>query len=134
MFVDACAVIAILAREADAEAYQAALDRAPDPFMSPLAAWEAVLVLARPDQMNCSFSQALRVVTRWLDANDVALRDGTHPQDVLSHAVLVAESHGIGKRALSNFDCFHYAHAKAAGAPLLTLDRLLRETDVTTVP
>ena len=46
----------------------------------------------------------------------------------------VAEKHGIGKRALSNFDCFHYAHAKVAGAALLTYDRLLRETDVPTLP
>jgi ribonuclease VapC len=48
--------------------------------------------------------------------------------------VSVAERHGLGKRYLSNFDCFHYAHAKAAGAPMLTLDRLLRETDIETLP
>ena len=53
---------------------------------------------------------------------------------LLAHAVAVAERHGIGKRALSNFDCFHYAYAKAAGAPLLTLDKRLRQTDAPTEP
>lgn len=134
MFVDACAVIAILADEPEAQAYQAALKQARDPFMSSLAAWEVVLVLARPEQMNCSLSQSLRLLLRWLDANGIALRESDKPQDLLSHAVSVAETQGVGKRALSNFDCFHYAHAKTVGAPLLTLDRLLRETDVQTVP
>jgi ribonuclease VapC len=46
----------------------------------------------------------------------------------------VAEKHGIGRRALSNFDCFNYAYAKACGVPLLTLDRLLRQSDVATEP
>jgi ribonuclease VapC len=46
----------------------------------------------------------------------------------------VAEQSGLGKRHLSNLDCFHYAHAKAAGVPLLTLDRLLRDTDAETLP
>ena len=51
-----------------------------------------------------------------------------------AYAVAVAEAHGVGKRELSNFDCFHYAYAKAAGEPLLTLDRRLRATDVETRP
>jgi len=50
------------------------------------------------------------------------------------HAVAVAEQHGLGRRALSNFDCFHYAYAKATGDPLLTLDERLRATDVETKP
>jgi ribonuclease VapC len=62
------------------------------------------------------------------------LRETGAPRDVLHHAVAAAERHGIGRRALSNFDCFHYAFAKAGGIPLLTLDRLLRETDVPTLP
>ena len=64
----------------------------------------------------------------------LSLREPASPREVLSYAVAVAEKHGLGKRHLSNFDCFHYAHAKAAGVPLLTLDRLLRETDIETLP
>ncbi len=74
------------------------------------------------------------VVVEWLDARRIALREAGSPRDVLAHAVSVAERHGIAKRHLSNFDCFHYAHAKQMGAPLLTLDWLLRDTDVGTLP
>lgn len=134
MLIDACAIIAIMSEESDAAAYQDAIDSASMTFTTALSAWEAVLVLARPEQLNCTFSQAQRLVLRWLDANEIELREPGNPYDILTHAVAVAETHGVGKRALSNFDCFHYAHAKAAGVPLLTLDRLLRETDLATVP
>ncbi|BCH19880.1 hypothetical protein [Mesorhizobium sp. L-2-11] len=42
----------------------------------------------------------------------------------------MAEKHGIGKRSLNNFDCFHYVYTKVADVTLLTLDQKLRETDI----
>jgi len=74
------------------------------------------------------------VVTTWLEARQIELREPTSPREVLSYAAAVADKHGLGRRHLSNFACFHYAHAKADGSPLLTLDRLLRATDVETLP
>ncbi len=134
MFVDACAMISIMAQEDTANVYRAALDQAADRFTSPLAAWEAILVMARPGQLDCSFAAAEAVLIDWLEDNEIDLREPTPPSAVLSYAVAVADQLGVGKRALSNFDCFHYAHAKAAGVPLLTLDALLRQTDVETLP
>ena len=124
----------MFAGEETAFAYEAALERAVSPFTSTLAAWEAIIVLSRPDQLDCRYSAAEAVVTEWLDLRQIALRDVGSPRDVLSAAIAVAEKHGIGRRALSNFDCFHYAYAKVAGEPLLTLDQLLRQTDVVTLP
>lgn len=69
-----------------------------------------------------------------MDENRITLREGGELHAIPAHAVAVAERHGVGKKALSNFDCFHYAQAKAAGAPMLTLDALLRQTDVETLP
>lgn len=134
MFVDACAIISIFMKEDSKLAYEAALHTAGDPFTSPLAAWEAIVILSHPDRLNLSYSAAHADVIEWLDTMNVDLRDTGRPRDVLWHAVAVAERHGISRRAFSNFDCFHYAHAKVAGAPLLTLDRLLRETDVEALP
>ena len=134
MFVDACAIVSIMAGEDTAPAYEAALAQADQAFTSPMAAWEAIIVLSRPDQLDCRYSQAGEAVVEWLDARGVELREAGPPREVLKYAVDVAEAHGIGRRALSNFDCFHYAHAKAAGARLLTLDQLLRRTDVPTAP
>jgi ribonuclease VapC len=134
MFVDACAIVSMMAGEDTASAYEAALAQADLAFTSPMAAWEAIIVLSRPDQLACRYSQAAGAVVEWLDARGVELREAGTPHEILKYAVEVAEAHGIGRRALSNFDCFHYAHAKAAGARLLTLDQLLRRTDVPTAP
>ncbi len=73
-------------------------------------------------------------MTEWLDARNIAIRHSASPRVLLSHAVRAAENYGIGRRYLSNFDCFHYAEAKTAGVPLLTLDNLLRATDIETQP
>jgi ribonuclease VapC len=134
MFVDACAIVSIIAGEETAIAYEGALAATTEAFTSPMAAWEAIIVLSRPDQLNCRYHQAEQVVVEWLAARNIALRDPATPARILTYAVAVAEKHGIGKRALSNFDCFHYAYAKAAGCSLLTFDKLLRETDVEQVP
>ncbi len=134
MFVEACAIISIFMKEGTAAAYRDALRDAEAPFTSPLAAFEAVIILARPDRLNSSYGETLKDVLDWLQLYGVDLREASDPNALLANAVAVAQQHGLGKRALSNFDCFHYAHAKAAGAPLLTLDRLLRETDVETLP
>jgi ribonuclease VapC len=134
MFVDACAIVSLMAGEETAPAYDAALAQAEAPFTSPMAAWEAIIVLSRPDQLDCRYSDAAAAVVEWLDARGIDLREAPSARDVLTYAVEVAERHGVGRRALSNFDCFHYAYAKADGAPLLTLDQLLRQTDVATKP
>jgi ribonuclease VapC len=133
MFVDACAIVSLMAGEDTAEAYEGALAKAPSPFTSPLAAWEAIIVLSRPDQLDCAYGQAESAVVEWLDARGIDIREAGSPRAFLSFAVAVAQKHGIGKRHLSNFDCFHYAHAKVAGEPLLTLDQLLRQTDAVTL-
>lgn len=134
MFVDACAIVSLMAGEDTAEAYERALAKSTLPFTSPLAAWEAIIVLSRPDQLDCAYGQAESAAVEWLDARGIDIREAGSPRALLSFAVAVAQKHGIGKRHLSNFDCFHYAHAKVAGEPLLTLDQLLRQTDASTLP
>ena len=91
-------------------------------------------MLSRPDQLNCGFREVERVVIEWLEERNIALRESERPREVLALAVAVAETHGLGKRALSNLDCFHYAYAKAADTPILTMDRLLKATDAETLP
>jgi ribonuclease VapC len=45
MFVDDCAIIAILGGEPSAPVYVAEIDKATAPWTSSLAAWEAIIVL-----------------------------------------------------------------------------------------
>nr|CAD6599345.1 PIN domain-containing protein [Rhizobium sp. Khangiran2] len=134
MFVDACAIISLMAGEDTADAYEEALLGAASPFTSALTAWEAIIILSRPDQLDCSYRDAEGAVLEWLDDRKIELRETGQPRESLHHAVAVAQDRGIGRRYLSNFDCFHYAHAKVMGLPILTTDRLLRETDVDTKP
>lgn len=134
MFVDACAIVALMAGEASADQYEGVLSSSTAPYTSTLAAWEAIIILSRPDQLNCRYSDAEGAVVEWLEARNIRLREPGSPRRVLAYAVAVAEQHGIGRRALSNFDCFHYAYAKAMRSPMLTLDQLLRDTDLDTLP
>lgn len=134
MFIDACAIVSMMAGEETAEAYEEALLSTTSPFTSPLAAWEAIIILSRPGQLDCRYGDAEGAVVEWLEARGIELRELARPREVLHYAIAVAERHGIGRRYLSNFDCFHYAYAKALTQPMLTMDRLLRETDVDTQP
>jgi ribonuclease VapC len=134
MFVDACAIVSIMSQEDSAQSYQLALDDADETITSALAAWEAVLVLSRIDKYNCSFNESKNFVLRWLASQQIKLISAHSPGDILAKAVDVAEKHGVGKRGLSSMDCFHYAYAKQIGAPLLTLDQALRNTDITCLP
>lgn len=135
MFVDACAIVSMFVGEPDAAAYNAALEYADHPITSPLAMWEAVVVLARPEKLDTTFEMSLTAVRLWIADRGIALQHpSTTPDHILDLAVEVASRHGLGKKRLNVLDCFHYAHARAAGVPILTNDRLLRATDVATAP
>lgn len=92
MFVDACVIISIVTGEDTAPVYDAVLSVSDTAFTSPLAAWEAIMVLARPDHLNCTYTEAEIAVTEWLTERQIALRDPTSPREMLSHAVAVAEN------------------------------------------
>jgi ribonuclease VapC len=134
MFVDACAIISILSGEETRATYLAALTAADAAQTSPLAAFEAVLILARPEKLGLSLDLTCRLVLDWLDDQDIELRESGEPHSLLAHAVEAASRFGVSKRALSVQDCFHYAQAKTAAQPLLTLDETVRRTDVVVVP
>lgn len=134
MFVDACAIISIMTGEETAHDYTSELERSPEACTSAMAAWEAILILARPEQFGCSFAKSQAFVLRWLEERHIEILEPNSPRDVLAFAVSVAEKHSVSKRSLSALDCFHYAYAKALEVPLLTLDQALRKTDVTCLP
>jgi len=134
MFVDACAIVSLITAEPTAAAYDAALGQANAPCTSVMAAWEAIIVLSHPAKLNLPCTRTETVVVAFLEARNIELVEPNSPRTVLSYAVAVAEKHGVGRRALSNFDCFHYAYAKSRRLSLLTLDERLRQTDVQTLP
>lgn len=134
MFVDACAIVSLITDEPTAPAYDEALRNADHAATSILAVWEAVIVLSHPLKLDRPYRLVETIVLAWMEQRGIRLSEPASPREVLSHAIAVAEKYGTGKRRLSSFDCFHYAYAKALGAPLLTLDEKLRETDIPTLP
>lgn len=134
MFIDACALVAIFSKEADAAAYESAIDEAATAWTTAIAVFETVLVLARPEKLGLSVEAIYDILIGYLEYREIELKELGPPQEILKHALLVAVRHGVSRKKLSAFDCFHYAAAKTAGSPILTLDKLLRDTDVPTLP
>jgi ribonuclease VapC len=128
MFVDAPALVGILARETDAPIFADRLREAERVFTSPVAIYEAVLGLARA--RNMSIGDAERAVANFLSA---------------AHAEIIPISPEIGRGAISAFDrfgrgrhparlnmgdCFAYACAKSLAVPLLFKGDDFSQTDV----
>ncbi len=134
MFLDACAIIAMMSDEITKPEYSQAFLEASEPCTSAIAVFEAILVMARPERLNCTFLIAEAFVVDWLELQNIKLKAPSSQREVLSHAIAVAHEKGLSRRSLSSFDCFHYAYAKALKMPLLTLDQKLRETDLVCLP
>lgn len=142
MFIDASAIVAILAREITADTLIDRIERAGGPFVvSPLVRFEATLALARarspargraprrPDPRR--IRRAKKLVDEFLaeiGAADIAIDTG-----IGDGALEAAGRYGkvAGHPAKLNFgDCFAYACAKAAGAPLLYTGSDFAKTDL----
>lgn len=128
MFIDASAIVAILAREAGAEDLEARLDAAPQRFTSAMAIYEASLALARLRAL--SITGALELVTRFLRAAgaEVAMIG----EDEAALALDAFERFGRGRHpaALNMGDCFAYACARRLDAPLLYKGDDFSQTDL----
>ena len=75
MFVDACAIIALLSDEPEAERVSQAIAGASKRITSPVAVLEAVLGLARPDKFGLSVEALEPLVMEFLDERGIEVRD-----------------------------------------------------------
>jgi ribonuclease VapC len=128
MFLDASAIIAIIARDSDAASLAARLGQAARVITSPIAVYEAVLGLARVG--NTSISDAASVLDQFLmeiDATMVAI-DAPCGRE----AITAFERFGKGRHpaALNLGDCFAYACAMTRDEPLLFKGNDFPQTDV----
>lgn len=130
MFVDASAMVAILAGEPEAAAFTEALDRAETRITSPIAVFETVLGLTR--LRHATVDEAEADVTEFLRLADIACVPIT-PQD--THSALLAFARygkGRGHPAQLNLgDCFAYAVARSHDVALLFKGNDFSQTDVT---
>lgn len=134
MYVDACAIIAVLSEEPEAVRVSDALRNAERPFTSPVAVLEAALGLARPDKFGVAVETAGDMVLEFLDARGIAVRDLPPAVETTRLALSAAQRYRAGRHGLNLGDCLHYACAKHFGVPILATADEFRATDLETMP
>jgi ribonuclease VapC len=141
MFLDASALVAMLAREPGYEALLSkVLNAAPPVLVSPLVRFEAALAVARtkagtanhPTSARAAFILAARDIVDGflLELNAV---DYSINREIGAGALDAAATYGkvVGHKAALNMgDCFAYACAKASDEPLLYKGNDFSETDL----
>ena len=117
MFVDASAIVAMLAREDDASALSERFTRAESISTSTLAIYEAVLGLSRAQSISISDAETA--------VGDLLSHAGAEIIPITAEigraAVRAFERYGRGRHParLNMGDCFAYACARALDVPLL---------------
>ena len=128
IFVDASAMVAILAEEPDATRLIRRLDEAKSPITSPVAVYETATALSR--KLNQAHAASLSQVERFLDAANirvVPITPGDGERALTAHARFGKGRHPA---RLNLGDCFAYACAKAHGARLLFVGEDFPQTDI----
>lgn len=133
MFIDACAVIAMLSGEAEAERVASALAGANQRLTSPVAVLEAVIGLARPDKFNMPIDVVEKIVLEFCEERRIEICDLPPATVTTTLALSAAHRYRSGRRGLNLGDCLHYACAKHYDVPILATGGEFRQTDLETV-
>jgi ribonuclease VapC len=128
MFLDASAIIAIIARESDAAALAGRLRQAKEVHTSPIAVYEAVLGLARVG--NTSIQDAEIVLNRFLE--EVQAEIMSIGAEIGRSAIAAFDRFGKGRHpaGLNMGDCFAYACASQLDLPILFKGDDFPQTDI----
>jgi ribonuclease VapC len=129
MFVDASAIIAIIADEPDRLSLSARLAQASEIFVSPIVIYEATTGLAR--RRACSIEDAENLVGAFIEELRAGMID-------ISAAIAREALQAFGrfgrarhKADLNMGDCFSYACARERDLPLLFKGNDFVHTDIT---
>jgi ribonuclease VapC len=134
MFVDACAVIALLSDEPEAERVSEALAASAEHFTSAVAVLEMVLGLARVDKFNLPTDEVEPLVIDFLDQRGIEIRDMPPAADLTRLSLSALNRYRSGRHGLNLGDCLHYACARYYSAPILATADEFRQTDLKTIP
>jgi ribonuclease VapC len=134
MFVDACAIIAVLSDEPEADRVSDALVSAARRMTSPVAVLEAALGLARPDKFGLSVEALAPLILEFLDARGIEIADLPPAMETTRLALSAAHRYRGGRHGLNLGDCLHYACARFHDVAILATDGEFRQTDLETVP
>lgn len=129
LFIDASAVVAMIAKEADALELVDRLDEDPVLIWSPIVQWESVAALARlQDYSMFSARHDLAAFAETYDIRTVSI--GEDEYDLAFHAHRLYGKRSGHAAQLNMGDCFAYACAKAHHAQLLYKGNDFAQTDL----
>jgi ribonuclease VapC len=129
MFVDASAIVAILTREAEADALADVLEGARSPITSPIAIFEAALGICR--KRHASVGEAEADVREFLEVAGIRAVPITEREAATALAAFSRYGKGRGHPAQLNLgDCLAYAIAKNHRTALLFKGEDFDKTDI----
>jgi ribonuclease VapC len=129
MFVDASAIVAVLTREPEADAFADAMEGARSPITSPIAVFEAVLGICR--KRHASVAEAQADVGEFLRIAGVRTVPITDVDAETALDAFARYGKGRGHPAQLNLgDCFAYAVARQHRASLLFKGDDFDKTDI----
>jgi ribonuclease VapC len=128
IFIDASALIAVIARESQAESLSAILEVEPMLGYSPIAAWETVAGLCRSYRLTAD--QARENLERLADELHIRMLPLGPVEYGLATEAFKKYGKGRHRAALNMGDCFAYACAKANRAKLLFIGDDFGHTDI----
>ena len=129
LFVDASALVSMLANEPDAQELKATLQDVPKRVTSAIALWEVARALATFGRTG--MEQALAETNRFCSMLGITLVSISAAEAVAAVDAQVRYGKGTGHPARLNMgDCFAYACAKANGAKLLYKGNDFSHTDL----
>ena len=128
MFVDASALVAILAREAEAQDFAIRLRRAPVRYTSALAAYEAALAISRIRRVTPDYAQ--RLIDRLVAGTPMQTIPVTAEIGRLAVEAFARFGRGNHAAQLNMGDCFAYACARSLGVPMLCKGNDFPLTDI----
>lgn len=129
MFIDASAIVAIIAGEADGEELRQKLKKHKKRIVSAMAVFEAALALRRIRRVPAD--EAFELVARFKEIHAVK-KINIEPR-FANLAIQAFRQYGRGqgdKDKLNLGDCFAYACAKAHRVPLLCKGNAFHHTDI----
>jgi ribonuclease VapC len=128
IFVDASALVAIVAGEDDADSLADRLEQEPARLISAISVWEAAAALCRSHTF--SVPGAHEALKRYIEAG--GLEYAAIGEREFGLAIQAYAEFGKGRHpaALNMGDCFAYACAKANGASLLFKGDDFAKTDI----
>lgn len=129
IFIDASAIVAILANESDADRLVLILAAERDPITSPIAILEAALAIRR--KRGLTISMARQAVREFLTLANVRVVPITDADADGAIGAFSAFGKGTGHPAQLNLgDCFAYAVAQSAHARMLCTGNDFALTDI----